>query len=236
MTNALAYINLLMLAKANHSVKLYLQGESNMGLFKKFINQTRKPEGFLGKMMVNGMNGGHAKMADWGMSYLPRFSPEEIVDIGCGGGRNAGELVKKYTNSHVMAIDYSEVSVKKATAYNKSWIDKGRMMVTQGDVSRLRIPAGKFDLATAFETIYFWPGLAQCFSEVYRVLKPGGKFLIVNESDGTDEASLKYQKIIDGMRCYTVYEIESALKEAGFSDVQINHHDEKAWISVVATK
>lgn len=37
-----------------------------MGLFKDYVNQTRKPEGFLGKMMVNGMNGGHAKMADCG--------------------------------------------------------------------------------------------------------------------------------------------------------------------------
>ena len=42
----------------------------SMGLFRKFINQTRKPEGILGKMMVNGMNSGHAKMADWGMSHL----------------------------------------------------------------------------------------------------------------------------------------------------------------------
>ena len=41
-----------------------------MGLYKKFVNQTRKPEGFLGKMMVSGMNSGHAKLADWGMDYL----------------------------------------------------------------------------------------------------------------------------------------------------------------------
>ena len=207
-----------------------------MGLFKKFINQTRKPEGFLGKMMVNGMNGGHAKMADWGMSFLPKISPEDIVDIGCGGGRNAGELAKRYTNSHVVALDYSQVSVDKATAYNRGWIEKGRMLVTQGDVSQLRLPAGKFDLATAFETIYFWPGLDRCFSEVFKVLKSGGTFLIVNESDGTDEASLKYQKIIDGMRCYTTYEIDAALKEAGFADVQVHHHESKAWISVIATK
>ena len=207
-----------------------------MGLFKKFINQTRKPEGFLGKMMVNGMNGGHAKMADWGMSYLPKIAPEEIVDIGCGGGRNAGELAKRFSNAHVMAIDYSDVSVGKAMVYNKTLIDSGRMIVTQGDVSNLKIPNAKFDLATAFETIYFWPGLTRCFSEVCKVLKPGGKFLIVNESDGTDEASLKYQKIIDGMRCYTAYEIDTALKEAGFTDVQVNHHDSKAWISVIATK
>lgn len=85
-----------------------------MGLFRKFISQTRKPEGFLGKMMLNGMNSGHAKMADWGFSHLPDMNPAEIADLGCGGGRNAGELSKKYPKAHVTAIDYSELSVKKA--------------------------------------------------------------------------------------------------------------------------
>ena len=33
-----------------------------MGLFKSFVSQTRKPEGFLGKMMLNGMNSGHVNM------------------------------------------------------------------------------------------------------------------------------------------------------------------------------
>ena len=41
-----------------------------MGLFKKLCNQTRKPEGFLGRLMAGGMNVGHAKLADWGMSSL----------------------------------------------------------------------------------------------------------------------------------------------------------------------
>ena len=49
-----------------------------MGLYNDFINQTRKPEGFLGKMMVNGMNSGHAKMADWGISHLSSITPKEI--------------------------------------------------------------------------------------------------------------------------------------------------------------
>jgi 2-polyprenyl-3-methyl-5-hydroxy-6-metoxy-1,4-benzoquinol methylase len=77
-----------------------------MGLFKDYVSQTRKPEGFLGKMMVNGMNGGHARMADWGMSHLKTITPTKIVDFGCGGGRNAGELLKKYPSAHVTAIDY----------------------------------------------------------------------------------------------------------------------------------
>lgn len=57
-----------------------------MGLFKDYVSQTRKPEGFLGKMMLRGMNSGHAKMADWGLGHLQNAAPDRIVDLGCGGG------------------------------------------------------------------------------------------------------------------------------------------------------
>ena len=33
-------------------------------------------------------------------------------------------------------------------------------------VSALTLPEEEYDLATAFETIYFWPGLKECFSQV----------------------------------------------------------------------
>ena len=207
-----------------------------MGLYRKFVNQTRKPEGTLGKMMVNGMNSGHAKMADWGMSHLLEIVPSKILEVGCGGGRNAGELAKKYPSAKVTAIDYSEVSVAKATDYNKELISAGRINVMQGDVSNLKLPLDTYDLATAFETIYFWPGIEKCFSEVAKVLKTGGVFMIVNESDGTDDTSLKFEKIIDGMKCYTIEQIESALKAAGFSSVTSNHFEGKPWIAVVAVK
>ena len=105
-----------------------------MGLFKDYVSQTRTPEGFLGKMMVNGMNGGHAKMADWGMSHLQTIVPEEIVELGCGGGRNAGELLKKYPLSHVTAIDYSDVSVGIASEYNSEAIKNRRCSFQHGNL------------------------------------------------------------------------------------------------------
>ena len=207
-----------------------------MGLFRDYVSQTRKPEGFLGKMMLNGMNSGHAKMADWGFSHLPAMTPEKAVDLGCGGGRNAGELLKLFPGAHVTAVDYSELSVVKAREYNRSMIAAGRCMVQQGDVSNLKLPAESFDLATAFETIYFWPGLEKCFRQVAGVLRPGGVFMICNESDGTDAASLKFEKIIDGMKNHTVKEIEAALRAAGFSEVTSDHHPYKPWITVMARK
>lgn len=207
-----------------------------MGLFKNYVSQTRKPEGKLGKMMLNGMNSGHAKMADWGLSHLKTISPERFVELGCGGGRNAGELLKKYPKATGTAIDYSELSVATASEYNRDHIAAGRLEVKQGDVSALTLPDNSYDLATAFETIYFWPGLEKCFSEVARTLKSGGYFMIVNESDGTDKASLQFEKIIDGMKCYTAEQITDALKAAGFSKVKADHHNSKPWITVIAKK
>ena len=207
-----------------------------MGLFKDYVSQTRKPEGKLGRMMLNGMNSGHAKMADWGLSHLTTIAPERIVDLGCGGGRNIGELLKKYPSAKGMAVDHSELSVEKASEYNKALISAGRLEVRPGDVAALALADGTYDLATAFETIYFWPGLEKCFSEVARVLKDGGYFMIVNESDGTDAAGRKFEKIIDGMKCYTAEQMEAALKAAGFSKVKVDHHRSKPWITVLAKK
>ena len=207
-----------------------------MGLYRNFVSQTRKPEGMLGKMMLKGMNSGHAKVADWGMDHLYTKDTEAILEIGCGGGRNAGELLKRYPGSHVTAVDYSSLSVEKASAYNKEIIAEGRCVCQQADVSALPFGEAQFDLATAFETIYFWPGLEHCFSEVCRVLKPGGVFLIVNESDGEDPASQKFEKIIEGMKTYTGKQIEEALIEAGFSRVASDRHTTHPWLTMIAEK
>ncbi len=207
-----------------------------MGLFRDYINQTRKPEGFLGKMMIKGMNSGHAKMADWGLAHLKTISPEAMLDIGCGGGRNAAALMKKYPEATMTAVDYSPLSVKQASEYNKEAIAEGKCVVKQGDASALDFDEGTFDLATAFETVYFWPGIAHCFSEVARILRPGGRFMIVNESDGLDAGSKKFEEMIDGMKIYTAGELEGALRAAGFSKVKTDHHKDKPWITVLAMK
>ena len=207
-----------------------------MELINKFCNQTRKPEGFLGKVMVGGMNTGHAKLADWGMLALEGTFAAHIAELGCGGGRNAGELLKLYPQADLTALDYSKVSIEKTRKTNRKAIKEGRCRVVQGNVASLPFDPETFDLVTAFETVYFWPGLEKCFEEVFRVLKSGGSFLICNESDGTDEATLKYAKIIDGMNYYTPKQLSDALMAAGFSKVKTRHHPDKPWITVLAVK
>ena len=205
-----------------------------MGLLKKYFNQTRKPEGKLGRLMISGMNSGHAKLTDWGFTQLPEIPVKKAVDLGCGGGRSVSLLLEKFPGSHVTGVDYSPLSVDKAREYNRDEIDAGCCTIMQGDVSSLDLPKETYDLATAFETIYFWPGLDRCFDQVAGILKPGGWFMICNESDGTDASSLKYEKIIDGMKIYTAQEMEAALEKAGFTEVRTNHHGSKSWMCVLA--
>ena len=158
-----------------------------MGIWKTFFNNTRKPEGLLGRCMVDSMNHAHAALADWGLSRLPETGPSQIAELGCGGGRNIRALLRKYPAATITALDYSEISVEKAKRVNREGLQAGRCQILQGDVSRLPFGDGSFDLATAFETVYFWPGPVESFREVYRTLQPGGIFLIV---ESTMETSL----------------------------------------------
>lgn len=96
-----------------------------MAFLDNCVKQVRKLKGFPGKMMIKGINIGHAKMADWGLNHLKITAPEEIVDLGCGGGRNAGELLRRFPRARVTAIDYSPLSVEQAAQYNVAAVAAG---------------------------------------------------------------------------------------------------------------
>lgn len=207
-----------------------------MGFLKMIFNNTRKPEGILGKCMVGSMNRAHAALADWGLSHLPETGPAQIAELGCGGGRNIQALLRKYPVATVTALDYSEISVEKAKRFNREGLQAGRCQILQGDVSRLPFGNSSFDLVTAFETVYFWPGPTESFREVYRTLQPGGIFLIVNESDGENPQDNKWLSMIDGMRIFNRNQLTAFLAEAGFSKVIIDQDKKKHWLCVLAIR
>ena len=50
-----------------------------MGILKQFFNNTRKPNGWMGKLMVNGMNQGHAAVSDWGLPIFQMYRGQLIL-------------------------------------------------------------------------------------------------------------------------------------------------------------
>ena len=79
-----------------------------------FFENTRKPVGFGGKIMVAMMNVGHSAVARWGLQFLNAAPDAKLLDCGCGGGANIKRLLKKYPQGIVKGIDYSSVSVEKS--------------------------------------------------------------------------------------------------------------------------
>ena len=193
-----------------------------MGLLRRFFSNFGKPQGTMGKIVVAMMNKGHAGIASWGFSHLKLRGDEAVLDCGCGGGANIAVFLKKLPEGQVTGLDYSPVSVEKARAVNSAAIAAGRCSVVQGNVAELPFDAGLFDVATAFETVYFWKDLARCFGEIHRVLKPGGVFMITNEVSGKTKSHEKWQKIVDNMSVYTGEALEALLTGAGFARVVID--------------
>ena len=200
-----------------------------------FFENTRKPKGLGGRVMVDMMNLGHRALADWGMRFLDVSADARVLDCGCGGGANIKALLKRCPQGIVKGIDYSAVSIEKARRLNQAAIQEGRCVVWQDSVERIIFADNWFDAATAFETVYFWPDLPQCFREVYRVLKPGGIFLICNECSGDRAEDKKWTEKIDGMTIYRDTELKAHLEQAWFREIQI-HKNERGWLCITARK
>ena len=200
-----------------------------------FFQNTCKPEGIGGKIMVNMMNAGHSSMAEWGFTHIEIRNDYRCLDIGCGGGANVKKLLVKTPYGKVIGIDYSEVSVIKSSKINKAEIENKHCEILQGNVMKLPFRKETFDIITAFETIYFWPDINEAFKQVYRVLKVSGTFMICNESNGENSKEEKWTKIIQGMKIYNSEQIKKSLEDAGFTDIKI-HKNKKGWLCVVCKK
>lgn len=200
-----------------------------------FFENTRKPKGFGGKIMLAMMNSGHGAMAEWGFQFLNLPSYASVLDAGCGGGANIKKLLNKCPDGSVKGIDYSEVSVEKSRKVNAKDIEKGRCEVIQANVMELPFKKNSFDAVTAFETVYFWPDLMLSFQEVYRVLKSGGTFFVCNESNGETNKDDKWVETIGGMTIYTGEQLRDVMTAVGFTGIKIEKNH-KGWICVTAQK
>lgn len=203
-------------------------------MIKKFLQNTCKPQGLMGRMMTVMMNNGHARLAEWGFSHLKFRKNMDVLDIGCGGGANVSVLLRRCPEGKVTGMDYSSVCVSQSKKKNQKAAAAGRCRIVQASAEKIPFADNSFDLITAFETVYFWPDLGACIRNIYGKLRRGGVFLICNED--SDPADDRWTKIIDGMRVYSEEELRGYLKEAGFTQISVDRMEKKGWLCVWAKK
>lgn len=207
-------------------------------MIKKLTVNARNPKGVWGALMIKKMNKGHARMTKWALSQLAPEKEGVLLDIGCGGGNAVALLAQAAPFSKVYGIDYSQLSVEKASARNKKAIREGRVKILCSGVSSMPFQDRSVDLATAVETIYFWPDLKHDFKEVFRVLKDGGRFCVVCEMVKNSDGTGAHTEVADFLKLHylTREEIERLFIAAGFKNITVRTKDDSGWLMAAGTK
>lgn len=202
-------------------------------MFKGFFENVIKPkDSFAGRFMLKSMNKGHERLAKWGRSFLQIDKEDIILDLGCGGGRNIEYFLTKAYK--VYGIDYSKASVEMASFLNKDAIKTGRCKIIEGNVQKIPFKEKSIDIVTAFETIYFWNNIEDCFKEIYRVLKDDGQFLICNEGAFREQKNIKKWADMLNFEVYSPEYLTRILSQIGF--ICEYHLDKKRQLAFIAKK
>lgn len=202
-------------------------------MFKGFFENVIKPkDSFAGRFMLKSMNKGHERLAKWGRSFLQIGKEDIILDLGCGGGRNIEYFLTRAYK--VYGIDYSKASVEMASFLNKDAIKAGRCKIIEGNVQKIPFKEKSIDIVTAFETIYFWNNIEDCFKEIYRVLKDEGQFLICNEGAFREQKNIKKWADMLNFEVYSPEYLTRILSQIGF--ICEYHLDKKRQLAFIAKK
>ena len=122
------------------------------------------------------------------LPFVDLFSSDEdlILDAGCGSGRVTVELSKLSKNGQIVALDLFDP--KSESISSKELLEKNleiagitnKVRIVQGDVTDLEFEDKTFDTAISVLLVNNL-GKAKLtgLKELFRVLKPGGKILII---------------------------------------------------------
>jgi ubiquinone/menaquinone biosynthesis C-methylase UbiE len=202
------------------------------------LNQVRKPTKWTGRFFAWLMNVSHSSLTDWGLQHVTIAKGCTILDVGCGGGRTVAKLAALAPAGVIYGVDYAAGSVATSVSKNAALIKAGRVEIEQAAVSRLPFPDDKFDLVTAIETQYYWPDLAADMREILRVLKPGGRLIVIAESYRNGKFDKMQQPVMKLLRAARLSMVEQRelFSTAGYKDVQTFEEPEKGWMCAIGIK
>ena len=161
-----------------------------------------------------------------------------ILDVGCGGGKTIQRLADLASDGTVYGVDYSPTSVAVAQQVNATGITAGRISIQHASVSRLPFRDDTFDLVSAVETHYYSPQPVDDMREILRLLKPGGRVVLIAETyrDQRFGQLLAIPMKLLRAQYLTVSQHRSLFTAAGLVDVIIHEARGRGWICGVAQK
>lgn len=116
-----------------------------------------------------------------GIKLLKEIQPKQILDIATGTGDFAIEALK-LNPDHVIGVDISEGMLNVGREKLKKRKLDDRITLTSGDSENLPFEDNKFDAIIVAFGVRNFENLEKGLSEMFRVLRPGGKVVVLEFS------------------------------------------------------
>ena len=172
-------------------------------------SQQRCPKGIIGWALGEQMVRQHQPETHWTVSLLEIKPTDRVLEIGFGAGKGIELIAAQATTGYIAGIDLSSTMVQIASRRNAQAIKAERVELMYGDVMAIPFAEGQFDKILSIHTFYFWPDVLQGLTEIFRVLKPGGRLVLtlatgkMGASEGGGLAryqAILAEKVIPGMK------------------------------------
>jgi 2-polyprenyl-3-methyl-5-hydroxy-6-metoxy-1,4-benzoquinol methylase len=136
---------------------------------------------------------GQANLTDYCLSHFRDLDAMRLLDIGCGNGIQTLYISEKYRPQFLYGVDLNPMHVDMA---NQEKARRGLAMVEFGvdnAQSLTSVANNSFDAAICIESSHHYPDKFAFLSQVKRVLRPGGQFVIADliRKDDCDPTALE---------------------------------------------
>jgi ubiquinone/menaquinone biosynthesis C-methylase UbiE len=119
-------------------------------------------------------------LTDYCISLLDTLEDKKILEIGCGNGIQAFYIGANYKPFNITGIDLNYANIEIANS-EKELSNTNNVHFYVGDAQNLiNIPSNSIDTVLNIESAFHYPDKQAFLHEIYRILKPGGEFLIAD--------------------------------------------------------
>jgi ubiquinone/menaquinone biosynthesis C-methylase UbiE len=140
---------------------------------------------------------------------------DHLVDVGCGPGAAARWAGR--AGARVTGVDPAAPMLR--TARRLTGRRHGDVTFAEGVAEALPVPDTSADVAWALATVHHWPDVEAGIAEAHRILRPGGRFLVIErhtQAGATGVAS-------HGWTDEQAETFADLCRAAGFEDLRIEH-------------
>jgi len=115
--------------------------------------------------------------------YFSPCTPDKessvVIDMSCATGLMTRRLLNSGKYGRVIGCDYSDAMLNEASTRIRPIelnSEKTRLNLVRCDVAKMPMQAGSVNALHAGAAMHCWPELEDSLAEIYRVLKPGGRY------------------------------------------------------------